>query len=174
MAAVRPPHQETFEELKARLEAKHQRQLAAARARRRGRMRRPRRLAGAGYHTRKGIYSATAAPGDDLGAAAEIIAEEARRIASSWSTSIPGSIEVEVKGKTAIVSTAVPAAYPNETGSRHPVYARGLDRRKWTWTEGNKRPFLGPAVDAKASEAVKRYAERINRMIDTIGETGRK
>ncbi len=116
-----------------------------------------------------GIYSGLAAEGDDLGAAAEIIAAEARRIAGRWSTTIPGSIEVEVKGDTATVSTAAPAAYPNETDSRHPVFARGTDRRKWTWVKGNDRPFLGPAVDAKASDAVKRYAEKIDRLIKQIG-----
>lgn len=128
------------------------------------RPRQPRRTNGSG-----GIYSGVAAEGDDLGAAAEIIAAEARRLAGMWSKTIPDSIAVEVKGNSATVSTGADPAYPNETGSRHPVYARGDDRKKWTWVKGNKRPFMGPAVDAKASDAVKRYAERIDRLVNKIG-----
>jgi hypothetical protein len=31
------------------------------------------------------------------------------------------------------------------------------------------RPFMGPAVDAKASEAVSRYADKFQRIIEKAG-----
>lgn len=110
--------------------------------------------------------------GGDLRAAAEEIASRARELASGWSAQIPGSIEVEVRGNVATISTAVPPAYPNETGARHPVYARGPDRARWTWVRGNHRPFLGPAADERAGAALARYAKRIDRMAREAGFDG--
>lgn len=107
--------------------------------------------------------------GGDLAAAAAIIADGARANAAAWSAQIPPSITVEVSGNTATISTSVPPAYPNETGSRHPVYAHGPDRKEWTWVRGNDRPFLGPAADDRAGAAMARYARKIDAMCRKAG-----
>lgn len=118
----------------------------------------------------KGTYRAAVAGGDDLDAAANVIADEARRLAS-WSRQVSSDINVDTSGdgRTATVWSEAPPAYPNETDSRHPVYARGEDRAKWTWTAGNNRPFLGPAADAKASDAMARYAQKFERLLRKAG-----
>jgi hypothetical protein len=118
----------------------------------------------------KGVYRGTAAEGDDLGAAANVVADEARRLAS-WSRQVSGDINVDTSGdgRTATVWSEAAPAYPNETGARHPVFARGEDREKWTWTAGNNRPFLGPAADAKAGAAMDRYAQKLSRMLKKAG-----
>ena len=105
--------------------------------------------------------------GGDLRAAAEVIANAARRSAA-WSSKIPGDIHVGVAGDTAVIWTEAPAAYPNETGARHPVFAHG-PRDKWTWVPGNHRPFLGPAADARAGAAMSRYAQKLDRMLRDAG-----
>ena len=107
--------------------------------------------------------------GGDLAAAANIIADGARAIAGGFSAQIPPDIKVEVSGNTATISSSVGPAYPNETGSRHPVFAHGLDRKEWTWVPGNHRPFLAPAADARAGAAMARYSQKIDRMCRKAG-----
>jgi hypothetical protein len=108
--------------------------------------------------------------GGDLQAAAEIIADEARRNATVWSVTIPPRITVEVNGNVATIACNAPPAYPNEVkGVRHPVYARGPDRRHWTWVGNQYRPFLAPAADGKADAAMARYADKIDRMARAAG-----
>lgn len=108
--------------------------------------------------------------GGDLKAAAEEIASRAREIAEGHGLhETAAAIEVEVSGNTATISAATPAAYPNETGARHPVFARGDDRAKWTWVKGNDRPFLAPAADQRAGAAMARYAQKIDRMCRKAG-----
>lgn len=104
------------------------------------------------------------ADGDDLGQAAEVIADEARRLAGGWSSSIPDSITVEVNGDKAVIYTDADAAYPNEVEG---VYH---------WTFGHRpkvknehRPFLAPAADAKADGAMERYAKKFDRMLAKAG-----
>jgi hypothetical protein len=104
----------------------------------------------------------------DLGAAAGIIRDEAVRLSARWSRQVPAHITVGVAGNVATITADAPPAYPNETGSRHPVYARG-PRSEWEWTKGNYRPFLGPAADAKADAAMARYAKRIDKMARKAG-----
>lgn len=112
----------------------------------------------------KGTYRGTLAAGDDLGAAAEVIAGEARRLASAWSRQVPPSIAVESDGKTATISTDVGPAYPNEVDNVwHPTFGHR------PWVRNEHRPFLGPAADAKASDAMKRYAEKLDRMLAKAG-----
>ena len=113
------------------------------------------------YHATSGSVG-----GGELLDAAEEIADGARENAARWSTSVPASIRTEQHDETHvdIVADADPA-YPNETGSRHPVFARGPDRRDWTWVKGNLRPFLAPAADERAGAALAAYAKKVDRMV---------
>jgi hypothetical protein len=108
--------------------------------------------------------------GGELVQAAEEIADQARKFAATWSKTVPASIRTEQESETSITIVAdAPPAYPNETDARHPVFARGLDRRKWTWVAGNNRPFLGPAADQRAGAAMAKYAKKIDRMVRESG-----
>lgn len=112
-----------------------------------------------------GGYRATAigVGGGELVQAAEEIASGARA-AASWSTTVPASIRTEqVDERTVNIVSDAPAAYPNEVNARHPVFARGDDRRKWTWVKGNDRPFLVPAAEQRAGAAMEKFAQVINR-----------
>lgn len=112
---------------------------------------------------RSTVTGALSSGSGDLRAAAEIIADKARELASPWSRQIPAAISVQVRGNTAEISCQAPPAYPNEIrGVRHPVYARGPDRREWTWVENEFRPFLAPAADAAGDAAMERYAQKID------------
>ena len=107
--------------------------------------------------------------GGDLAAAAALVADEARRLASEWSVQVPPSISVSVSGSVATITADAPPARPNELNLRHPVFARGPDRRRWTWVAGNSRPFLAPAADRMADAAMARYAKRIDKMARKAG-----
>jgi hypothetical protein len=101
--------------------------------------------------------------GGDLGAAAQIVADEARRLAS-WSAQIPGRISVSVTGNVATISCDAPPAYPNEIeGVRHPTFGHE------PWRTNQHRPFLAPAADAKADAAMARYADKIDTMARKAG-----
>jgi hypothetical protein len=114
--------------------------------------------------------TAGAVGGGDLRAAAEVIAGTARQLAAGHGLhETAAGIEVTASGYAAEISCETPAAYPNETGSRHPVFAQGPDPEKWTWVKGNHRPFLGPAADARAGAAMARYAQKIDRMCRKAG-----
>lgn len=134
-------------------------------------MRRP-RAARTGRPPRRSVtpgwYHATTGSvgGGELMDAAEEIADGAREISGRFSRSIPASIRTEQhdERRVDIVADADPA-YPNETGSRHPVYARGPDRKKWTWTKGNDRPFLAPAAEQRSGPALAAYAKKVDRMV---------
>jgi len=108
----------------------------------------------------------------DLRAAAEVIAKGARDITRGYSKTgrLPDSIRVEVDGDVARVSSDAPSAYPNEiNGVRHPVFARGEDRRDWTWVRNQHRPFLSRAADERAGDAMAQYAKGIDRMLREAG-----
>jgi hypothetical protein len=111
-----------------------------------------------------GNYMATTGSvgGGELGEAAEEIAAGARGLAA-WSTQVAGGIHVDAGESSATIWTDAPPAYPNETGARHPVFARGA-RDKWTWVKGDNRPFLGPAADLRAGAAMAKYARKIDRL----------
>ena len=105
--------------------------------------------------------------GGELVQAAEEIADGARKNAQSWSKTgaVVRSVHTEQQDeRTVLIVADADAAYPNETGSRHPVYARGEDRRKATWTAANDRPFTGPAADERAGDAMAKYATKVDRM----------
>lgn len=119
----------------------------------------------------KGTYRGQVAPGDDLGQAADVIAQEARRIArGNGMPETAASIGVQVDGHRAIVYSDSPAAYPNEIpGVRHPVFGPTLKNPRPAWVANEYRPFLGPAADAKASAAMDRYAKKLDRMLKKAG-----
>jgi hypothetical protein len=103
--------------------------------------------------------------GGDLGAAAAIIADTARKIAAG--AGLPrtsAGIEVAVHGSTAEISCSTPAAYPAETRARHPLFG---NRDYWYGPPGE--PFLGPAADERAGAAMARYAKKIDRMCRKAG-----
>jgi hypothetical protein len=126
--------------------------------------RRSRRRAASPPRLAKGTYKATLTEGDDLGAAAGVIADEARRLAGAWSSTVPDSIQVEVSGRTAVIYTDAGPAYPNEVpGVKHPTYGHR------PWVTNQHRPFLGPAADAKASEAMERFARKYDRLLAKAG-----
>jgi len=103
------------------------------------------------------------AGGGDLKAAAQIIADAAKALAS-WSVKIPPRIKVSVNGNTATISCDAGPAYPNEVaGVRHPTFGHE------PWVTNDHRPFLGPAADAGADPAMRRYAQKVDRMCRAAG-----
>jgi hypothetical protein len=131
----------------------------AVRRPRRARKPRPPRTPG-------GTYRGTVAEGEDLGEAANVIADEARRL-GGWSRQIAEDINVETSGdKTATVWTDAGPAYPAETGARHPLFG---NRKHWYAPTDRQKPFLGPAADAKASAAMDRYAQKYERLLKKAG-----
>lgn len=116
---------------------------------------------------------ALGAGGKPMREAAEIIAADARDIAGRWSKRIPPSITVRVSpdGKSATITANThedaPMAYTFEAPDRrmvwHPVFARGLDRREWTWVPQVPRPFLAPAAERSASKAADVWGEGVVR-----------
>lgn len=156
---------ETYQELRARLEHKAALESERRRAnRRRGGLRRTKAI-----RRPAGTYRGLAAEGDDLGAAADLVAREAARIATAnGMPETAASISVEVSGTSVIVYSDAPAAYPNEVpGIRHPVYGHP------PWVTNQYRPFLKPAADAKASEAMERYAQKLDGWLRKAGFTDR-
>jgi hypothetical protein len=109
--------------------------------------------------------------GGDLAAAAQIVADEAKRMAAVWSRQIPRRISTSVNGNVATISCDAPPAYPNEIeGVRHPVFGgRGTKRPRAPWVRNQHRPFLGPAADAKADAAMRRYADKIDKLARAAG-----
>lgn len=123
---------------------------------------------------RTGAYAATAGGvgGGELAQAAEEIADGARANAARWSRSIPPNIRTEQHDEMNVDIVAdAPAAYPNETDSRHPVFAKGDDRLKWTWVKGNNRPFLAPAAEERAGAALEKFAVILDRLAVERGFT---
>jgi hypothetical protein len=57
-----------------------------------------------------------------------------------------------------------PPAYPAETRSRHPLFG---DREHWYGPPG--RPFLGPAADERAGDALAKYARKVDRWCREAG-----
>ena len=113
----------------------------------------------------RGTYRGQLAGGDDLGQAAQVIADEAARIArANGMPETADSITVEVSGTTATIYSDAPAAYPNEVpGVFHPTYGHR------PWVLNQHRPFLGPAADAKASDAMDRFARKYDRLLAKAG-----
>jgi hypothetical protein len=113
----------------------------------------------------KGTYRAQLAPGDDLGQAAQVIADEAARIArGNGMPQTADDIQVEVSGTTATVYSDSPAAYPNEVDNVwHPTFGHR------PWKLNKHRPFLAPAADAKASDAMERFAQKYTRLLKEAG-----
>ena len=114
-------------------------------------------------------------------AAALIIAREAQRLAAAWSVQVPPSIKVKARGNTAEIKSAVGPSYPNEViRVRHPVFGFGHTGNAWSathrprppWVTNDHRPFLAPAVDAKADDAAKEIARVIDDIAHDAGFKG--
>ena len=100
----------------------------------------------------------------DLRAAAEIIRDGEKALASSWSRSIPGSIGLRMDGSTAVIAAGAPVARPAELRLRHPLFG---NREHWYGPPGS--PFLAPAADAMADPALARYAVKLDRWARAAG-----
>jgi hypothetical protein len=123
----------------------------------------------------QGTYRGAVADGEDLEQAANVIADEARRLAG-WSQQIHDGIVVEGSGDTVTVWTEAGPAWSAETGARHPLFAqgpRGAPGSKgwnhWYAPSAQQKPFLAPAADAKASDAMDRYAQKYARQLRKAG-----
>ena len=125
---------------------------------------RPRNPSGPRQVSRVTTTGALGTRGADLAAAAGIIADAARELASAWSRTVPPSISVEVSGRVATISADAPAARPNELALKHPLFG---DREHWYGP--NDRPFLRPAADSRADAAMARYAQKIDRWARAAG-----
>ena len=103
-------------------------------------------------------------------AAANLIANEARRLAASWSVQVPPSIRVTSGESTAEISSGVGPSYPNEViRVRHPVFGPTLRNPRPGWVTNKYRPFLKPAADAKADAAAAEIAKYVD---DVARENG--
>jgi hypothetical protein len=106
-------------------------------------------------------------------AAAAIIAREAQALAATWSVQIPPTMKVTASDSTFKVSSAVGPSYPNEVaGVRHPVYGPTLRNPHPAWVTNDYRPFLAPAVDAKADAAAAEIAKSIDDFCHDLGFKG--
>jgi len=106
-------------------------------------------------------------------AAALIIAREAQRLAATWSVQVPPSIKVKASGNTAEIKSAVGPSYPNEViRVRHPVFGPTPRNPRPGWVTNDHRPFLAPAVDAKADDAAKEIARVIDEIAHDAGFKG--
>jgi len=99
----------------------------------------------------------------DLRAAADVVADGARELAD-WSRKIPASIGVRVDGNVATISANAPNAYPAEFRVRHPLFG---DREHWYGPPGE--PFLAPALDARIDDAMRTYANHVDRYAKKLG-----
>lgn len=112
--------------------------------------------------------------------AGDLVRDQARRNAA-WSSRIPPATKTSLSftknrpGVSVIVDkNKAPHARPYEHGGRpgrfrHPVYARGEDRRAWTWVPQQARPFLAPAMEAKGEAAAKQIADVVDRVTREAG-----
>ena len=106
-----------------------------------------------------------------LRAAAEIIAQDARRRSARWSRRVPTSVRLQGGARSVTIvagGRAAPQAYTME-GRRsgaaiaHPVYGRpDRTRKEWTWVKQLPRPFLREAIDAKSDQALAEFAKVID------------
>jgi hypothetical protein len=88
---------------------------------------------------------------EDLRAAAQEIAGEAKALAGKWSRTIPGSISVSVSGNVADITATASPAYPNEIERvRHPVFGRSWTRPR---TAKQTRPWPGTPARSTARPA---------------------
>ncbi len=91
---------------------------------------------------------------------------------AGWSTRIPGAIKPQVGVRTIGVRVAgrqAPHARPLEGAGgqawfRHPVFGN-----REVWVNQRTRPFLGPAVDRHADDAVKAAGEAVENAARKIG-----
>jgi hypothetical protein len=103
-----------------------------------------------------------------------VVADEARA-RSEWSTRIPGSLKVRVAGfSVKIVGNAdgtAPDAAPLEHNGaggtfRHPVFGNAD-----VWVEQRARPYLAPALEAKAAEIELMATDIIDSTLREVGIT---
>jgi hypothetical protein len=104
-------------------------------------------------------------------AAAGVIAEQARKNASKFSTRIPAATGVATgdNADEAIVITdgaAAPNALPFETGERHPLWG---DRE--LWYPQPKKPYMAKAAKTASGQALEVYAAQVDELAAEHGYT---
>jgi hypothetical protein len=134
--------------------------MAAPRRPRAPRRGRPPRAPAAKTARGEWITTALSVGGGELLDAAEEVADGARELAS-WSKSIPPNIRTEQHDANHVdIVCDAPPAYPAEVRSRHPLFG---NREHWYGPPGT--PFLRPAADKRADDAMKAYAQKIPRLV---------
>lgn len=106
---------------------------------------------------------------------------------ASWSRRIPGATSSRIRfaGNKAgvritVASKRAPHARPYEGllsrardsrrgGFRHPVFARGTQRRQWAWTTTPFRPFLLPALEAGVAGVEKSLLSAVDEVLRRNG-----
>jgi hypothetical protein len=101
--------------------------------------------------------------GGDLGAAAGIVYDRALEFAS-WSRKITASLDLRVSGNVATIEAPVEPGYAAEFRVRHPLFG---DREHWYGPPGER--FLLPAITGSADAAMRRYAQKIDKMARAAG-----
>jgi hypothetical protein len=113
--------------------------------------------------------------GKALRVGAEFVAVDARERAS-WSKRIPGTVKVG-GGVSAVTISAggsrAPhaAAFENrgkEGMFRHPVFGPSKKHEEPEWVDQQARPFLAPAVEAKAPQIAAAIDAAIDETLNTI------
>lgn len=89
--------------------------------------------------------------------AGDVIKRRAAEISSTWSARVPASLETIVEDEAVVVRAnpeIAPQARAFEMGLRHPL--NYPNQRSWGRTP--HRPFLEPAVDEQADNAVQKVS----------------
>jgi hypothetical protein len=105
-----------------------------------------------------------------LRAACAPVTDAAKLSSARWSRRVPASVRLGGGANHVQIVAGgqrAPQAYTMEgtaTGLpiAHPVYARGLNRREWTWVKQTPRPFMREAIDANIDLMVSRFADVVD------------
>jgi hypothetical protein len=107
-----------------------------------------------------------------LRVAGNLVADQVKANAATFSTRIPGAVSVSSRLTATggvyvrVSSKLAPHARPIEGSGgnlsfRHPVFPVGDDRGQWTWVSQPTHPFFFPAVKAKRPEAMALIANAV-------------
>jgi len=101
--------------------------------------------------------------GGDLAAAAGIVYARARANAA-WSRKITATLTLSVSGDVATIEAPVEPGYAAEFRARHPLFG---NREHWYGPPGDR--FLLPALVSSMDAAMRRYAQKIDKMAHAAG-----
>lgn len=96
-----------------------------------------------------------------LKAAAQVIADEARRLFATWSTKVPETVKVTTRGQSVKVSAGSPAApaafFAAKPRNRAPAWAN----RKSPWHYTGYHDSLSEAAENKLDDAASAWADAV-------------